>query len=175
MYFIARFCPRFFGESEIWFTIWISLEKEIGCIVHHVLKNQVALACDSYNGNSDSETKCGADTRCAFDTTAGMCLAAELENQIANNTATNLMQTRSLLGKGARRLAGHLWRNKPGAWRKQKPGVHYDYSDHYAPSGALQLGHTTHRKHSTEHGRQKKRQVTLDGPGDPDEDPNGDC
>ena len=37
MRFISRFCSRFFGESEIWFTIWISLEKEIGCIVHHVL------------------------------------------------------------------------------------------------------------------------------------------
>ena len=37
MCFISRFCSRFFGESDIWFTIRISLEKEIGCIVHHVL------------------------------------------------------------------------------------------------------------------------------------------
>ena len=37
----SRFCSCFFGESEIWFTrIWISLEKEIGCIVHHVLKKK---------------------------------------------------------------------------------------------------------------------------------------
>ena len=24
-------------KFQIWFSIWISLEKEIGCIVHHVL------------------------------------------------------------------------------------------------------------------------------------------
>ena len=38
MYFIVRFCPRFFGEFEIWFTIWVSLKTEFGCIVNHVLK-----------------------------------------------------------------------------------------------------------------------------------------
>ena len=39
MRFISCFCSCFFGESDIWFTIWVSLKKEIGCVVHHVLND----------------------------------------------------------------------------------------------------------------------------------------
>ena len=38
MRFISRFCSCFFGEFEIWFSIWVSLKTEFSCIVHHVLK-----------------------------------------------------------------------------------------------------------------------------------------
>ena len=38
MHFISPFFSWFFGEFEIWFTIWVSLKTEFGCIVHHVLK-----------------------------------------------------------------------------------------------------------------------------------------
>ena len=41
--FHISFLLLFFGESEIWYTIWMSLEKEIRCIVHHVLKNPADL------------------------------------------------------------------------------------------------------------------------------------
>ena len=39
MDFRARFCPCFFGESEIWFTNWDSFRTKFGSVVNHVLKN----------------------------------------------------------------------------------------------------------------------------------------
>ena len=41
MHFIARLCSCFFGESDIWFTIWEGLKTEFGCTVHHVMSSIV--------------------------------------------------------------------------------------------------------------------------------------
>ena len=43
MHFISLFCPRFYGESQIRFLTTFSFRRELGPVVHHVLKLSVPI------------------------------------------------------------------------------------------------------------------------------------